>query len=430
SAEHLPAARVHDRLQPDDARRRRTVRRRGRARRPVPRPVPVHRSRSGHELCGGQPHRRTPHGHRSGPHHRDRVDVRRHPRRARWSSARRVQLLHAIHARAQCPACLCRGAARRHGQHRRRRVGVDRRRVGSWHCPDAGQLRAGVGGDRGGHRSSRFRRHGDAWSQIRARRQRRLPVRRWAGPVRWWHVAAVWALIYLPVFPRHHLLPSVSQKYVLDANIAFEYTLVAFSLVLLTGWVGQISLGQAAFVGVGAFSSSLLTNKAGIPFPANLPLAGAAAAAIAVLLGMVALRVRGLYLAVATLIFAWICDSYLFSAAWFTGEGGGTSVAAPKVGRPGGVTVFDFSNDRIIYLVLLAAVLLCWMLLINLRDSKTGRAFFAIRGSETAAVSLGIDVIRYKLLAFAVSGALAGVAGNLMLLSDHGVSSDTFQFKW
>ena len=243
-------------------------------------------------------------------------------------------------------------------------------------------------------------------------------------------MAAVWGMVYLPVFPRHHLLPSVPQNYILDANIAFEYALVAFSLVLLTGWVGQISLGQAAFVGVGAFTSSLLTNKAGIPFPANLPLAGVAAAGIAVLLGIVALRVRGLYLAVATLIFAWICDSYLFSASWFTGVGGGTSIKGQSIGRPGGVTVFDLTNDRILYLVLLAAVLLCWVILVNLRDSKTGRAFFAIRGSETAAVSLGIDVMRYKLLAFAVSGALAGIAGNLMLLSDRTVSSDTFQFRW
>src|SRR5947199_8836510 len=98
--------------------------------------------------------------------------------------------------------------------------------------------------------------------------------------------------------------PSMPLAFVLDANQALEYALVAFSLVLLTGWVGQISLGHAAFVGVGAFSTGLLVRHLGIPFPVNLPLAALITAAVAALLGAVALRVRGLYLAVATLIFA------------------------------------------------------------------------------------------------------------------------------
>jgi ABC-type branched-subunit amino acid transport system ATPase component/ABC-type branched-subunit amino acid transport system permease subunit len=245
------------------------------------------------------------------------------------------------------------------------------------------------------------------------------------------HVVAIWALIYfpwLPGFPLRSFVPSVPYSYVLDANLAGEYALIAFSLVLLTGWVGQISLGQGAFVGIGAFTTALLAREVGIPFPINLPLVVLITAATAAVLGVVALRVRGLYLAVATLIFAWMADAYLFRAKWLVGAGGSSSIKNTVIGNPGTVTVFDFTNKRVFYLVVAACVGAAWFLVTNLRDSKTGRAFFAIRGSETAAVSLGIDVTRYKLLAFALSGALAGLAGNLFMTNNRTATPSVFQF--
>lgn len=216
----------------------------------------------------------------------------------------------------------------------------------------------------------------------------------------------------------------------MNANLALEYSIVAISLVLLTGWVGQISLGQGSFVGIGAFSTGLIARGLHIPFPANLPLAATIGGASAALLGMVALRVRGLYLAVATLIFAWMADAYLFSSSWFVGTGGASTIPNTPAGRPGTVTAFDLSNKRVFFYAALAALAATWFLVQNLRDSKTGRAFFAVRGSETAAVSLGIDVTRYKLMAFATSGALAGVAGNLMMTDLRTVSPVTFQFTF
>ncbi len=251
-------------------------------------------------------------------------------------------------------------------------------------------------------------------------------------PIRWYHVVGIWLIAYfpwLPGWPLNEVLPSIPFAWVVDANLAGRYALIAFSLVILTGWVGQISLGHAAFVGIGAFTTGLLSQNWNIPFPVSLPIVAIIAAGAASILGVVALRVRGLYLAVATLIFAWVADAYLFSASWFVGEGSARSLANRTIGHPEGLTRFDLSNPRVLYLVMVAAVIAAWLLARNLKHSKTGRAFFAIRGSEMAAVSLGIDVMKYKLLAFALSGALAGIAGNLMMVELRAVSPVLFQFN-
>ncbi|HEX9695863.1 MAG TPA: branched-chain amino acid ABC transporter ATP-binding protein/permease [Actinomycetota bacterium] len=237
-------------------------------------------------------------------------------------------------------------------------------------------------------------------------------------------VAGVVALILAPWLPPLSTQPSLVQA----ANLAGEYALIAMSLVILTGWVGQISLGQGAFVGIGAFATGLLAREAGIPFPLNLPIVVAVTAGVATLLGLVALRVRGLYLAVATLIFAYVADKFLFTSAWLVGEGGSSTIPNRTIGRPGTVTFFDFRSKEVFYLVVLAAVAGAWYAAMNLRESKTGRAFFAVRGSETAAVSLGIDVTRYKLLAFALSGALAGIAGTLMMTDLKTATPTEFDF--
>ena len=207
---------------------------------------------------------------------------------------------------------------------------------------------------------------------------------------------------------------------------AAMFVIAASSIVLLTGWVGQISLAQAAFVGIGGFGSALVINGTGMPFPLNLVVGALIAAAAAAALGVVALRVRGLYLAVATLIFAYMADSYLFSAPWFAGTGGTTSIEIKPIGVQGTFPYFDLSERRTFYYVVLAVAASVLFGLSNLRDSKTGRAFFAIRGSETAAASLGVNVRRYKLIAFALAGGIAGLAGNLSLVSSGTIVSADF----
>jgi ABC-type branched-subunit amino acid transport system ATPase component/ABC-type branched-subunit amino acid transport system permease subunit len=223
-------------------------------------------------------------------------------------------------------------------------------------------------------------------------------------------------------------LPGVRSSLVVHANLAGEYALIAVSLVILTGWVGQISLAQGSFVGIGAFATGLLIREAHVPFPVNLPIVALITAAVAAALGVVALRVRGLYLAVATLIFSYMAQTFLFSQSWLAGEGGASSIAPPRIGRRGTLTFFDMSRVEIRYLVILAVLVAALLAARHIRGSKTGRAFFAVRGSEMAAVSLGIDVTRYKLLAFAISGALAGIAGNLTMIDLGTVTPGSFQF--
>jgi sulfate-transporting ATPase len=211
-----------------------------------------------------------------------------------------------------------------------------------------------------------------------------------------------------------------------DAIQAGLFVIAASSIVLLTGWVGQISLAQAAFVGIGAFGSANLIRAWHLPFPFSLIAAGVIAAGAALILGLVALRVRGLYLAVTTLIFAYMCDAYLFVAPYFAGSGGVSSAPQPEVGDANAFPYFDLSDRRTFYFIIVAVAATMLFALSNLRDSKTGRAFFALRGSEMAAASLGIDVTRYKLIAFAVAGGIAGVAGNLLLVGQGSVVSAQF----
>ena len=257
----------------------------------------------------------------------------------------------------------------------------------------------------------------DAAGLGRPARPRRRPTARAAAAVLAGALAVAW--------PWMHGVPIAVVN---DAVRAAQYALVGVSLVLLVGWVGQISLAQGSFVGIGAYVTALLFRATGVGFPFSVPLAIAVSCAAAVLLGTVALRVRGLYLAVATMIFAWLSDKFLFSQQWLVGAGGSASIRTEVIGRPGGVPSFDLTDPRIFYLMALGGLALALFVAANLRDSKTGRAFFAIRGSEVAAASLGVDVTRYKLLAFAVSGALAGLAGNLQIVGDGSVVPSEFDF--
>ena len=233
------------------------------------------------------------------------------------------------------------------------------------------------------------------------------------------------ALVALAAWP---LLPHVPYDLLNTAILGCEYLVAALSLVLLTGLVGQISLAQAALVGMGAFTAALATRKLGIVFPASLLVAALFGALTAAVIGVVALRVRGLYLAVATLIFAYLCDQYLFSQPWLVETQTGTSIPAQSVGQPGTIPFFNLADAHVFYYVALAVAVFALYYVANLRDSKLGRAFAALRGSEVAAASLGVNVTRYKLVAFALAGALAGLGGGLTLVAQRTVAPDQFNF--
>ena len=229
--------------------------------------------------------------------------------------------------------------------------------------------------------------------------------------------------IVVAIFP---FLPFVPFSVLGDATLAAFYLVVALSLVLLTGWVGQISLAQAEFVGVGAFFTAVAANRFHVGFPWSFFLAVVAAGVVAAGLGLVALRVRGLYLAVATLVFAAMADNYLFNQEWFGINGGSASVQLSVIGNPNALPRFDLNDIHLVYLLFAAFAGFCLYALSHLRESKTGRAMFAVRGSEVAAASLGIDVTRYKLMAFLIAGMIAGGAGNLYIVYLRSVVPDSF----
>lgn len=234
--------------------------------------------------------------------------------------------------------------------------------------------------------------------------------------------AVVTALVVWP------LLPGVPYDLLNTAILACQYAVVAFSLVLLIGMVGQISLAQAALVGIGAFVASIFTRHFGVEFPLSLIVGLVAGALMASILGVVALRVRGLYLAVATLIFAYVCDQYLFTQTWLVETQSGTTIKPEQIGQPGSIPSFNLADAHIFYYVALAIAIVVLFSLANLRESRIGRAFSAIRGSEVAAASLGVNVMRFKLLGFATAGALAGLAGGLDLVGHLTVSPVEFTF--
>jgi branched-chain amino acid transport system permease protein len=203
-------------------------------------------------------------------------------------------------------------------------------------------------------------------------------------------------------------------------SIIFIYSIVAVSLVVLTGWVGQISLGQWALVGFGSAGAGVLLGRHSQDLFVSLLGGMAAAALIAVIIGIPALRISGPFLAVTTLAFAvtarffFLEDRYL---PWFV---------EARVQRPVLFNRIPIELDWQFYYFALAFLIIVLIAVRNLRNSRTGRAFIAVRDNEPAAMASALNVPRLKLLAFAISGAIAGLAGGLYVLQQRGLNTDAF----
>ena len=204
-------------------------------------------------------------------------------------------------------------------------------------------------------------------------------------------------------------------------GLAAIYAVIGLSVNVITGHAGQISLGHQAFVGIGAFMSAFVAAKMGGYFPESTDLVlppttvpssnfwlGVAAAAstgavMALLLGVVALRIRGLYLALITLAFGLMAEQTIFGIRGFTGGGAGLTAPRPAT----------FESNQAYAYVCFGFVALLLFVDWRLVRSKAGRAITAVRSDERVAATQGIDVTRYKLIAFALGGLMAGVAGAL-----------------
>jgi ABC-type branched-subunit amino acid transport system permease subunit len=202
---------------------------------------------------------------------------------------------------------------------------------------------------------------------------------------------------------------------------------LALSVVVLTGYVGQVSLAQLSFAGLSAFILTHLTTDLGIGFPFSLILASLAAVPLGLLIGLPALRLRGVNLAVVTLAAAFAIDALVFNWAGFTGGDTGRSVGAPNLlGWNLGIAQ-GHDYPRVIFGVLMLLIVCgVGLLVARLRGSPAGRMMIAVRSNERAAAAAGIDVARTKLLAFAFSAWIAGIGGCLYAYQIGNVSGPAF----
>ena len=222
-----------------------------------------------------------------------------------------------------------------------------------------------------------------------------IPIARWA-------VGAILVFLLL-------ILPFTLHEYYLSIiNLVSIAVVGALGLNILVGYTGQISIGHGAFMSVGAYTAANLVVRLDMPFWVTLPAAGLMAAAIGVVVGIPSLRVKGLYLAIATLAAQLIIEWTINHVTWISGGMQASIEVAPP-------TIFgaEVKSQREMYFFLMFFAVVAVVATLNLVRSRLGRAFIAIRDQDIAAEIIGINIFRYKLVAFAISSFYAGVAGAL-----------------
>jgi branched-chain amino acid transport system permease protein len=215
--------------------------------------------------------------------------------------------------------------------------------------------------------------------------------------------------------------PLVASAFQLDlACQVFLASVGALSLMLLTGYAGQISLGHAGLIAAGAFTVGILFRETNAPFWITLPAAALVGALLGIIFGLPSLRLRGLYLAVSTLALHFVVI-YL-GGEYEARRGFSTGIVID----PPSIAGVSISDGRVWYFILLAAAAATLLMCLNLMRARTGRAWRAIRAHETVAEALGIGIAGYKVLAFVISSAITAVAGALFAYYRGFVSVEAF----
>jgi ABC-type branched-subunit amino acid transport system permease subunit len=204
-------------------------------------------------------------------------------------------------------------------------------------------------------------------------------------------------------------------------------TCVALSVVILTGYVGQVSLAQMSLAGIGGFMLGHISHGWGIGFPFSLILAGLCAVPVGLVIGLPALRLRGVNLAVVTLGFAAAMDALIFSSTGFAGGTAGLPIKSPHLLGLNLAANAGRSTNRVVFgVMVLVVVILIGLLVARLRRGPAGRMLLAIRSNERAAGSVGINVAQGKLMAFALAAFIAGIGGALTGYSQGELTADSF----
>jgi branched-chain amino acid transport system permease protein len=241
-------------------------------------------------------------------------------------------------------------------------------------------------------------------------------------PLTTWSRAIVIAGLVVALLP-----PFVAKNFVVfQLTLALIYAVAILGLNLLTGFNGQFSLGHSAFYGIGAYTAAILMDRADVAYYWTLPAAGAVCFVVGFLFGLPALRLHGIYLALATFALAIAMPQLLKSAPLEPWTGGVQGIVIIKPEAPFGLLL---NADQWLYYftILVAAVL--YACAVNLVRSRTGRAIMAIRDNPIAATAMGIDVALYKSLTFGVSALYTGIAGALGAIAVQFVAPDSFTFN-
>jgi len=212
-----------------------------------------------------------------------------------------------------------------------------------------------------------------------------------------------------------------STNWITVANLALVGIVGSVALMILTGFTGQISLGHAAFLAIGAYTTGILGTQFALPFWLLLPVSGLAAAAVGLAIGPFALRLEGLYLAIVTIGLAFLTNHVLLSFPEWTGGLAGLAVPV----HLGFGTEATFLSERALYAIFLVIAVLTVLAARNLARSNTGRAMMAVRDHDVAAAVMGVNPARAKITAFALSSFFAGIAGSMFALQQQFITVDS-----
>ncbi|MDQ8727080.1 branched-chain amino acid ABC transporter permease [Bradyrhizobium sp. LHD-71] len=232
-------------------------------------------------------------------------------------------------------------------------------------------------------------------------------------------LATLGLLIVVPLFLKNFV--------VFQLTMIVIYAIAILSLNILTGASGQVSLGHSAFFAVGAYATGIMMEHANVPYLLAIPIAGVICFVIGFLFGFPALRLKGVYLALATFALA-VAAPPLFKLGTFEHWTGG--VQGLLVTKPEPPFGLDISQDRYVYYLSLTIALIIYLLSVNLLNSRSGRALMAIRDNEIAASSMGVDLALYKTLAFGISAGFTGIAGALGAITVAYVAPDAYTFNF
>jgi len=212
----------------------------------------------------------------------------------------------------------------------------------------------------------------------------------------------------------------VSNNWVTVANLALVAIVGSVALMILTGFTGQISLGHAAFLALGAYTTAILGTQFALPFWLALPASGLVAAAVGLAIGPFALRLEGLYLAIVTIGLAFLTNHVLLSFPQWTGGMAGLAVPI----HLGFGSKATYLGERSLYAVFVVIATLTVLAARNLARSNTGRAMMAVRDHDVAAAVMGVNPARAKITAFGLSSFFAGLAGGMFALQQQFITVD------